>query len=50
MIDRPIRYVDEFCKAGADILTIHEEADTPENTRKALEKHPRERCEGCAER
>ena len=38
MIDRPIRYVDEFCKAGADILTIHEEADTPENTKKALEK------------
>lgn len=38
MIDRPFRYVDEFCKAGADILTIHEEADTPENTRKALEK------------
>lgn len=37
MIDRPIRYVDNFCKAGADILTIHLEADTPENTRRALE-------------
>lgn len=37
MIDRPIRYVDEFCKAGADILTVHVEADTEENTRKALE-------------
>lgn len=37
MIDRPIRYVDDFCKAGADILTIHLEADTPENTRRALE-------------
>lgn len=36
MIDRPIRYVDDFCKAGADILTIHLEADTEENTRKAL--------------
>ncbi len=36
MIDRPIRYVEEFCKAGSDILTIHVEADTPENTRKAL--------------
>lgn len=36
MIDQPIRYVDEFCKAGADILTIHVEADTAENTRKAL--------------
>ena len=28
MIDRPIRYVDAFCKAGASILTIHIEADT----------------------
>ena len=37
MIDRPIRYVEQFCKAGADILTIHVEADTEENTRKALE-------------
>ena len=37
MIDRPIRYVEEFCKAGSDILTIHVEADTPENTKKALE-------------
>ena len=38
MIDRPIRYVEEFCKAGADILTIHVEADTAANTRAALEK------------
>ena len=38
MIDRPIRYVDEFCKAGADVLTIHVESDTPENTIAALEK------------
>ena len=38
MIDRPIRYVEEFCKAGADYLTIHVEADTPENTMAALEK------------
>lgn len=37
MIDRPIRYVEEFCRAGADILTIHVEADTQENTRRALE-------------
>lgn len=37
MIDRPIRYVEEFCKAGSDILTIHIEADTRENTRKAIE-------------
>ena len=38
MIDRPIRYVDQFCKAGADYLTVHVEADTQENTLAALEK------------
>ena len=37
MIDRPIRYVEQFCDAGADYLTIHVEADTHENTAKALE-------------
>ena len=38
MIDRPIRYVENFCKAGSDYLTIHVEADTRENTKAALEK------------
>ena len=38
MIDRPIRYVEQFCKAGSDYLTIHVEADTRENTKAALEK------------
>lgn len=38
MIDQPIRYVEEFCKAGADYLTIHVEADTQENTMAALDK------------
>ena len=38
MIDRPLRYVDRFCEAGSDILTIHLEADTPEHTRTALER------------
>ena len=37
MIDRPIRYVERFCDAGADIVTIHVEADTEENTQKALD-------------
>ncbi|MBQ7255872.1 MAG: ribulose-phosphate 3-epimerase [Oscillospiraceae bacterium] len=37
MIDRPIRYVERFCDAGADILTVHVEADTEENTKRALE-------------
>lgn len=38
MIERPIRYIERFCKAGADILTIHVEADTEENTLAALRK------------
>ena len=38
MIDRPIRYVEEFIKAGADYLTIHIEADQPQNTLEALDK------------
>lgn len=38
MIDRPIRYIEEFCKSGSDILTIHVEADTPENTLAAIQK------------
>jgi len=36
MIETPIRYVRQFCEAGADILTIHVEADTEENTKEAL--------------
>ncbi len=38
MIDRPIRYVEQFCKAGADYLTVHVEADTPENIVATLDK------------
>ena len=38
MIDRPIRYVDDFCKAGADLLTLHVEADSSENTLAALKR------------
>ena len=38
MIDRPIRYAEAFCRAGADLLTLHVEADTPENTLAALRK------------
>lgn len=38
MIDRPLRYVERFCQAGADILTVHIEADTEENTLEALRK------------
>ena len=38
MIDRPLRYVDQFVKAGADYVTIHVEADQPQNTIEALKK------------
>ena len=37
MIDTPIKYAEEFCKAGADYLTIHVEADTPENIHKTID-------------
>lgn len=38
MIDRPARYVEDFIRAGADWLTIHIEADQPQNTLEALDK------------
>lgn len=38
MIDRPIRYAEQFVQAGADWLTIHIEADTQENTIACLRK------------
>lgn len=38
MIDRPIRYAEEFIKAGADWLTIHLESDQPQNTLACLDK------------
>lgn len=37
MIDRPIRYVEAFCDAGADLVNVHFEADSIDNIRKALE-------------
>lgn len=41
MIDRPVRYAERFCQAGADIVTVHVEADTQENTLEALRIIPR---------
>lgn len=38
MIDRPERYVEQFCDAGGDIVTCHVEADTEENIHLALRK------------
>ena len=36
MIDKPVRYVEEFCKAGADLISIHLEADHPTRIAQAL--------------
>ena len=38
MIDRPVRYVERFCDAGADLVTVHVEADTEEGIHAAIEK------------
>ena len=37
MIDRPVRYVERFCKAGANLLTVHIESDAQENILAALD-------------
>ena len=36
MIEKPIRYVEQFCAAGADLVNVHLEADTLENNLKAV--------------
>ena len=36
MIDRPQRYVEEFCRAGADLVTFHVEAAQPQDILSAL--------------
>ena len=36
MIDRPHRYVKEFCDAGADLVVFHIEADEPQNIIEAI--------------
>ena len=38
MIVQPERYVEQFCDAGADLVTCHVEADTPENIHLALDR------------
>lgn len=38
MIEKPLRYVENFVKAGADYVTVHVEADQPQNTLEALDK------------
>ncbi|MCI2056005.1 MAG: ribulose-phosphate 3-epimerase [Oscillibacter sp.] len=38
MIMQPVRYVEEFCKAGADLVTVHVESDTEANIQAAIDK------------
>ncbi|MCI8330163.1 MAG: ribulose-phosphate 3-epimerase [Oscillibacter sp.] len=38
MITQPVRYVEQFCGAGADLVTVHVEADTEENIHAAIDK------------
>ena len=38
MVDRPVRYVEAFCDAGADLVNVHVEADSEENIKAALLK------------
>ena len=38
MIVQPVRYAEAFCDAGADLVTVHVEADTAENIHAALDK------------
>ena len=37
MIDRPVRYAEVFCKAGADLVMFHVESDTADNISKAID-------------
>lgn len=36
MIDRPLRYVRQFCEAGADLINFHVESDTADNILEAI--------------
>ena len=36
MIDRPIRYIDKFAEAGADIITFHFEAEESNNIQETI--------------
>ena len=38
MIVEPIRYVEAFCDAGADLVTVHVESDSEENIHAAIDK------------
>lgn len=38
MIVQPERYVEQFCDAGADLVTVHVESDTQANIHSAIDK------------
>lgn len=38
MIEKPIRYVEQFCAAGADLTNFHIEADTEQNILAAIDR------------
>ena len=38
MIEKPIRYVEQFCAAGADLTNFHIEADTKQNILAAIDR------------
>jgi ribulose-phosphate 3-epimerase len=38
MITKPVRYVEQFCDAGADLVTMHVEADTEDAIHEAIRK------------
>lgn len=42
MIDKPVRYIEQFAKSGADIISVHLEADHPTQIAAALGEM--ERC------
>ena len=42
MIEKPVRYIEAFAQAGADLLCVHLEADLPPSIREAI--HAMDRC------
>ena len=38
MVEKPVRYIEDFAKAGSDLLSVHLEADHPRHIAEALRK------------
>ena len=38
MVVEPVRYVEQFCDKGGDIVTVHLESDTPKRIHEALDR------------